>query len=127
MRTRLSGTDPIIDTLPPGVQFVSASSDQGTCTAESGRPVTCVVVVEEPGTATVTIVVIPTQCGDFTNTAQDTASRSPLAAQGDFPPLIAMASSPYPARLPQLPLQQPQLARQPPRSSLREEFRAEQP
>src|SRR5215210_6768135 len=65
MRTRFSGTDPIIDTLPPGVQFVPASSDQGTCTAESGRPVTCVVVVEEPGTATVTIVVIPTQCGDY--------------------------------------------------------------
>ena len=102
-----SGFDTIIDTLPAGVQFVSASSDQGTCT-ESGGTVTCEdVFVPENGTATVTIVVIPTQCGTFTNTAQDTASHSEIAAQLEFPPLTATASFTVPCTSPTAPTAAP--------------------
>jgi uncharacterized repeat protein (TIGR01451 family) len=65
------GPDVITDALPAGVQFVSATSDQGPCT-ESGGTVTCQVEVPPaPTTVTVTIVVIPTQCGNFTNTAHE--------------------------------------------------------
>jgi uncharacterized repeat protein (TIGR01451 family) len=98
----VSGTDQIIDTLPAGVQFVSASSDQGTCT-ESGGTVTCDVFVAESGTATVTIVVTPTQCGNFTNTAEDTASRSPAAPQFGISPLTATASFTVPCTSPTAP------------------------
>lgn len=59
----------MIDTLPAGVTFVSATSSQGTCTQASGT-VTCLIGTLAPGDAvSITITVTPTIGGILTNTA----------------------------------------------------------
>ena len=59
----------VIDNLPTGVAFVSATTSQGTCMQASGT-VTCNLGNLASGaTATVTIVVTPTTGGTITNTA----------------------------------------------------------
>jgi uncharacterized repeat protein (TIGR01451 family) len=60
------------DTLPSSVTFVSATPSQGTCDAPppSGNVVTCDLgAMDSEGTATVNIVVKPTQAGVITNNA----------------------------------------------------------
>lgn len=60
----------VTDTLPSSVTFVSSSPSQGTCNPPSGSVVTCQLGTIGNGmTATVTIVVKPTQAGSITNTA----------------------------------------------------------
>jgi uncharacterized repeat protein (TIGR01451 family)/CSLREA domain-containing protein len=60
------------DTLPVGVQYLSASPSQGTC-AQAGGVVTCDLGTVVTG-ATVTIKVRPTSRGTLTNTAEVSAS-----------------------------------------------------
>ena len=64
----------VIDTLPAGVRFVSATSSQGTCAFDPGaNTVTCgpffLLFSGSPFTAS--IVVVPTKPGTITNTARD--------------------------------------------------------
>jgi uncharacterized repeat protein (TIGR01451 family) len=61
------------DSLPAGVEFVSATSSQGSCSFDppTGN-VDCELGTLPPGaTATIDIVVIPTQPGIITNNAFD--------------------------------------------------------
>src|SRR5918994_6773442 len=59
----------VTDTLPSRVDFVSATSTQGTC-SQAGGVVTCDIGDMAAGTtATVTIVVRPKQTGTISNTA----------------------------------------------------------
>jgi uncharacterized repeat protein (TIGR01451 family) len=64
----------VTDTLPKGVDFVSASSSLGKCTQQA-RKVTCVLgslpapSVNYGALPTITIAVIPRQAGTITNTA----------------------------------------------------------
>jgi hypothetical protein len=63
----------VVDELPESVQFVSAQVDPlGECFPVDDNTVLCAVEnpnIQEGGTATITIVVTPTECGTFTNTA----------------------------------------------------------
>jgi len=63
----------VADTLPAGVNFVSATASQGSC-AGAG-PVNCSLGAIVPnGQATVTIIVTPTAMGTITNRAEATAA-----------------------------------------------------
>jgi uncharacterized repeat protein (TIGR01451 family) len=70
----------VVDTLPPSVNFGSASSTRGTCGFGAGA-VTCDVGTTQPfpsgDSFSVTITVTPTQEGLITNTATVTSSTTP--------------------------------------------------
>jgi uncharacterized repeat protein (TIGR01451 family) len=58
----------LTDILPPGVQFVSATASQGSCSAPVIVLLTCQIgAVADDGTATVTIVVQPSVEGTIAN------------------------------------------------------------
>jgi uncharacterized repeat protein (TIGR01451 family) len=61
------------DSLPAGVEFVSATSSQGSCSFDPATSnVDCELGTIAPGaTATIDVVVIPTQPGIITNNAFD--------------------------------------------------------
>lgn len=64
----------VTDTLPKGVDFVSAVASPGSCAQRAARKVTCELGTIGPGViygppATVTIVVIPRKAGVIENTA----------------------------------------------------------
>jgi uncharacterized repeat protein (TIGR01451 family) len=66
----------VTDTLPTGVTFESATTDQGTC-SEAGGTVTCELgTVPADGFVDIEIVVTPNQVGTITNTAE-IAAQSP--------------------------------------------------
>jgi uncharacterized repeat protein (TIGR01451 family) len=72
----------VTDTLPASVTFVSATPSQGTCD-QSGNVVTCQLGALGSGdTATVDIVVRPTQAGRITNTAS-VDTRTPDSASAN--------------------------------------------
>ena len=89
-----SSTPGMTDTLPAGLEFVSASAtglDDPTCTfSESNRTVTCAPLAyffvrdgaEVPFVAT--IKVIPRECGTFTNTASYVDENSPQSVSETF-------------------------------------------
>jgi uncharacterized repeat protein (TIGR01451 family) len=59
----------LVDTLPAGVRFISATPTQGTCIL-TGTTLTCLIGTLLPGqTKTVTILVVPLRPGTLTNTA----------------------------------------------------------
>ncbi len=61
----------VTDTLPAGMSFVSATPSQGSCTGTS--TVTCSLgLINNPGSATVTIRVAPSTIGTKTNSASVT-------------------------------------------------------
>jgi uncharacterized repeat protein (TIGR01451 family) len=65
----------VTDNLPPSVTFVSATPSQGTCGPPSGGIVTCNLgTIGNGSSATVQIVVKPTQAGSITNTASVNAT-----------------------------------------------------
>jgi uncharacterized repeat protein (TIGR01451 family) len=74
-----NGPDPaadvvVTDTLPPTVTFISANPSQGSCLQAAGI-VTCNLgALGSLASATITIVVRPTQAGQITNVASVTAS-----------------------------------------------------
>ena len=61
------------DHLPTGVEFVSATSSQGTCALQEGSNVVqCDLgIIPSGGTATMDIAVVPTVPGDIANYAAD--------------------------------------------------------
>jgi uncharacterized repeat protein (TIGR01451 family) len=62
------------DVLPAGFNFLSATSTQGTC-GLSGSTITCNLGnVPVGGTATITVNVVPTALGNFSNTVSVTSS-----------------------------------------------------
>ena len=64
----------VVDQLPAGMTFVSATPTQGGC-GESGGTVTCHLgAIPAAGTASVDIVVNPTTAGTFTNSASVSSS-----------------------------------------------------
>lgn len=71
----------LTDTLPTGVDFVSATSTSGNCD-RNGRRVICELgSLANAGEATVTIKVKPTKAGTLTNTATvESAENDPAAA-----------------------------------------------
>lgn len=65
----------VTDTLPGGVNFVSSSSTQGSCSGTS--TVTCSLgTIASGSTAIITIVVNPPNTGSFNNTATVTSSET---------------------------------------------------
>jgi uncharacterized repeat protein (TIGR01451 family) len=81
-RLNFTTFDAIVDTLPPGVEFVSATqSPGGTCTNNAGT-VTCPNGTFAPGqTLTAKIVVRTTKAGKFTNRAETFFDRIPTSEQ----------------------------------------------
>jgi uncharacterized repeat protein (TIGR01451 family) len=79
-----NGPDPatdvvVTDTLPGTATYVSATPSQGSCVHASGV-VTCTLgTIANGGTATIDVVVRPTQAGLITNAASVTASTSELS------------------------------------------------
>jgi uncharacterized repeat protein (TIGR01451 family) len=76
----------VTDSLPKGVDFVSATTTAGQC-ARKGRKVTCALgtllapTVNYSGPPTVTLIVIPRQLGTIVNTASVKGDRKdPVAA-----------------------------------------------
>jgi uncharacterized repeat protein (TIGR01451 family) len=76
----------VTDSLPKGVDLVSAATPTGTC-AQQNRKLTCALGsipfggINYSGAATVTIVVIPRQAGTITNTATVKGSeKDPVAS-----------------------------------------------
>lgn len=77
----------VTDTLPPNVDFVSATSTQGTCNRQARR-VTCNVgnlaASGAGATETITIVVRPRRDGTITNTAEvDSVENDPVAGNNE--------------------------------------------
>jgi uncharacterized repeat protein (TIGR01451 family) len=75
------GPDPaqdvtVTDALPPSVTFVSATPSQGGCIEESGEVICELGTLGSNTTATIDIVVKPTQAGMITNIASVTSSTS---------------------------------------------------
>jgi len=65
----------VVDTLPAGVAFVTASSTQGTCVFAAGT-ITCGVGTLNAGaSATVTVVVTPSGVGTVVNSASASAAQ----------------------------------------------------
>jgi len=58
------------DDLPAGVRLVSATTDEGVCD-QSSDEIVCLLFVSGGASATVDIVVVPTELGIITNTASD--------------------------------------------------------
>ncbi len=67
----------VLDTLPAGFTFVSATPSMGTYTASTGIWDLGATAVVSGTSKTLTIVATPTQGGTFTNTAEITASSLP--------------------------------------------------
>lgn len=64
----------LLDTIPPGTQYVSAMPGQGSC-SRNGNQVTCTLGSLNNGVSTaVTIVVLPTGLGTISNQASVTAN-----------------------------------------------------
>lgn len=64
-----TGTVVVTDVLPAGVTYQSSSASQGSCSHSAGT-VTCNLgAIADTAAAVVTIVVIPQQAGDLSNTA----------------------------------------------------------
>jgi uncharacterized repeat protein (TIGR01451 family) len=78
----------VIDTLPSYVTFISATSSQGSCQQAGGMVFCDLGDLANGATATITIVVTPTQTGSITNRANvaspevDLNSANNTAAQG---------------------------------------------
>lgn len=71
----------VVDTLPTGVDFISATSTNGTC-AQTGRRVRCQIgtLGGSGSDATITIRVRPTREGTLTNTAEvESVENDPVA------------------------------------------------
>jgi len=69
------------DHLPPGLEFVSASSSQGSCALlEGSNVVQCDLgTIPAGGSALVDIIVTPTVLGEITNYATDTGENQTSA------------------------------------------------
>jgi uncharacterized repeat protein (TIGR01451 family) len=84
-----NGPDPassvlVTDTLPSTVTFVSSTPSQGFCEAPAGQVVRCHLgTIANGGTATVDIVVRPTQAGSITNNATVDAREPDSASAND--------------------------------------------
>jgi len=82
----------VTDTLPPSLQFVSATPSQGTCNASS--PVTCnlgSLAVSASATVTLTVQVIGTS-GTITNTATVSALEDPTSGSSTSTPITITAA-----------------------------------
>jgi uncharacterized repeat protein (TIGR01451 family) len=75
------------DFLPPGVEFVSATSSQGQCSFIPGEhngsgSVQCDIDTLPPGaTAFIDVVVVPTQPGTITNDANDLINQASASVE----------------------------------------------
>jgi uncharacterized repeat protein (TIGR01451 family) len=90
-----STTVSVVDTLPAGVTFGSATPSQGSC-AHAGGIVTCSLgTVAAGATATVAITVTPTAVGAISNTADVSgATPDPVPANdSDTEPTVVVASA----------------------------------
>ncbi|MCU0494353.1 MAG: DUF11 domain-containing protein [Chloroflexaceae bacterium] len=100
----------VVDTLPAGALFVSATASQGTC-SRSGQTVTCNLgTLAGLASATVTIVVKPSEEGLLNNAARVTsgifdpkpdnnlsAIETPVSQPSTFKPLLAIPVTRLPA------------------------------
>jgi uncharacterized repeat protein (TIGR01451 family) len=86
----------LTNTLPPGVNYVSATSSQGSCTNLSGVVVCNLGMLASGAQATNTIIIKPIVQGTITNVASVTGSQS------DFNPLNNTATALTTAKLPAL-------------------------
>ena len=74
----------LTDTIPASVDFVSATPSQGGACAQEGDEISCGLgAIAKDGTATVTIVVTPTDFGDITNTASVDGTEADAVSSND--------------------------------------------
>ncbi len=66
----------MVDTLPSGVAFVSATPGTGTCSQATGTATCNIGSLALNGSVTVKVVVTPSAAGDITNTAKVAGSTS---------------------------------------------------
>ena len=87
------------DVLPAGVNFVSVTPSQGSCTGTSA--IVCNLdVIHHESSATVTVVVTPTAVGTISNTASCTTSSNDVNPNNNSdtePTTVIPASTPTPA------------------------------
>jgi len=66
----------VTDTLPSTLTYLSSTTTQGSC-SEAGGTVTCLLgTMANAGTATITILTLPTSAGQISNTANVTADQT---------------------------------------------------
>ena len=66
----------VTDTLPSTLTYLSSTTTQGSC-SEAGGTVTCLLgTMANAGTATITILTLPTAAGQISNTASVTADQN---------------------------------------------------
>lgn len=99
-----AATDVVLtDSLPKGVDFVSAVASSGQC-ARKGRKVTCAlggigVPLVNYGSTTVTLVVIPRKVGTITNVASVKADqKDPLGSNGKATATTSVVGPPITCR-----------------------------
>jgi len=95
----------VTDTLPPGVQYVSATPSQGSCSGTT--TITCNLgTLANGATATVAVrVLVVATTGTVSNTASVSASESDPSGGNNAstaPPLTVVAGPPGPAQVPTL-------------------------
>jgi uncharacterized repeat protein (TIGR01451 family)/CSLREA domain-containing protein len=74
----------LTDTIPPSTTFVSATPTQGAdCTHDAGEVSCSLGGLVKDGSATVTIIVIPTAVGEITNTASVDGNEGDLVSSND--------------------------------------------
>jgi len=89
----------VADTLPAGVNFVSATASQGSCT-NAGNTVICNLGSLAAGNqATLTVVVTPTQAGAIANTFTVTANETDLNLANSTAQVMTMVTNPSLAHL----------------------------
>jgi uncharacterized repeat protein (TIGR01451 family) len=84
----------VLDPLPNGVTFGSATASQGSCTQSSGTVTCSLGTMVNGASATVTIVVTPTTAGTITNTASVTGDLSDPITGNNMTPLVPTTVNP---------------------------------
>jgi uncharacterized repeat protein (TIGR01451 family) len=83
----------VSDTLPAGVDFVSATPSQGSAARYQGVVTVALGTLADDARATVTLVVIPTEAGSFRNAAGvESATANPNPADGSTSQPISVES-----------------------------------
>ncbi|TDJ73187.1 MAG: DUF11 domain-containing protein, partial [Proteobacteria bacterium] len=88
----------VMDTLPAGVTFVSATPSQGTCNASSGTVMCNLLTINNGANATVTLIVTPTATNPtLSNTASVTGNVIDGVPGNDSATAVTIVENPVPA------------------------------
>ena len=85
--------------MPPGVNFISATASQGTCTNAGNTVAGNLGILAAGNNATLTVVVRPTQAGTIATTFTATANETDLNLINSTAQVTTIVTNPPPARL----------------------------